>query len=143
MLSYKYTYFKMSNYKHFSKMYILVRVIALLFHCDLSVWLAFRTKSVKFSGESQSRSSCTSDSKIEFFYDFLTFTDGEYTCEMQVMHLGIEPIAQTAPLCQRHTQPFCQSRFILKDLSLLIHANLLTFNHMIAKFVYAVNIHVL
>ncbi len=32
--------FKMSNYKHFSKIYILISVIALLFHCALSVWLA-------------------------------------------------------------------------------------------------------
>ncbi len=49
----------MSNYKHFSKLYILVRVIALLFHCALSVVRAcarrraFKTKSVEFSGESQ------------------------------------------------------------------------------------------
>ncbi len=63
----------MSNYKHFSKMYILVRVIALLFHCALSDWSAFprrcvfRTKFEKFSGESQSKSLCTSDSNIEIF----------------------------------------------------------------------------
>ncbi len=65
--------FKMSNYKHFNKMYILVRFIALLFHCTLSGWgtcalrRAFRTKSVKCSGELQSKSSCTSDSKMEIF----------------------------------------------------------------------------
>ncbi len=39
VLSYKYTCrFKMSNYKHFSRMYILVRV-ALIFHCALCLML--------------------------------------------------------------------------------------------------------
>ncbi len=60
-------------------MYILVRVIALLFHCALFVWGTFWTKYVKFSGETQIKSSC---SKIDIFHGFLTFADGEYTREM-------------------------------------------------------------
>ncbi len=63
-------------------MYILVRNIA---HC---VWRAMRLAArvqnqvCEFSGESQSRSLCTSDGKMEIFHGILTFTDGEYTCEM-------------------------------------------------------------
>ncbi len=41
-------------------MYILIRVIALQFHCALSVWRAF-------SRGSQIKSSCTSDSKLDIF----------------------------------------------------------------------------
>ncbi len=73
------------NYKYFSKIYILVRVIALLFHCALSIWRACVAALVlnevcEFRGESQSKSACTSDSKMEIFHGFLTFTDGEYRC---------------------------------------------------------------
>ncbi len=64
----------MSNYKHFSKMYILVSVIALLFHCALSVWHACVQNQV-----------CGVKRKItkwKYLHGFLTFTDGEYTCQM-------------------------------------------------------------
>ncbi len=75
-------------------------------------------KSVKFSGESQSKKAhAPLTAKWKYFHGFLTFTDGEYTCEMQVMHLGKQHISNTlnsASFCQRHTQPFCQSRFKLK-----------------------------
>ncbi len=50
--------------------------------------LVHRTKSVELS------------EKWKYFHGFLTFTDGEYTCEMQVMHSGKAHIAQTARLCQ-------------------------------------------
>ncbi len=66
----------MSNYKHFSKIYVLVRVIA------LCLFGARSEPSLKFSGESQSRSLCTSAAKWKYFHGFLTFTDGEYTYEM-------------------------------------------------------------
>ncbi len=75
----------MSNYKHFSKMYILVRVIALPFHYALSVRHAcarqhtFRTKSVKLSGE---KAHARLTAKWKYFHGFQTFTDREYTCEM-------------------------------------------------------------
>ncbi len=37
------------------------------------------------------------------------------------MYLGKEPIAQNSASLSGHKQPFCQSGFKLKDLSLLIH----------------------
>ncbi len=94
-------------------MCILVRVFA------LCLGRAFRTKSVKFNGESQSKRSCTSAAKWKYFHGFLTFTDGEYTCEMQVMHLGKEHVAPTA----RGTRSLSvRAALNSKDLSLLIHA---------------------
>ncbi len=88
----------LSKYKYLSEMYILVRIIALIFHCSLSVWrmraavLAHSLKSVKFSRESQS--SCSSVSKKQkYFHDFITFTGGEYTCEMQVMQYALRETA--------------------------------------------------
>ncbi len=74
---------------------------------------------------------------------FVTFTDGEYTCGMKVMHLGKEHIAQNSASLSGHTQPFCQSRFKLKDVSLLIHViyyNLIIYDRKVH--VYAVNMHV-
>ncbi len=60
----------MSNYKYFSKMYILVRVIALcLFGAHARV----------------QKQVCEVKRKIarwKYFHGFLTFTDGEYTCEI-------------------------------------------------------------
>ncbi len=103
------------NYKYFSKMYILVRVIALLFHCAPSVWRArrrsFWMKSVKFSRESQSKSSRTSDSKMEIF----PWLSNIYRWRIYLWNVSYA-LRKTAclkhikqRLCQRHTQPFCQS----------------------------------
>ncbi len=75
----------MSNYKHFSEIYILVRVIALLFLCTLSFW---RTAAHVQNQVCEVERRITKQklmqvcSKMEIFHGFLTFTDGEYTCEM-------------------------------------------------------------
>ncbi len=92
-------------------MYILVRVIAL---CLFDAHACVQNQVCEFSGESQS-------SKTKYFHGFLSFTDVEYTCEMYVMHLGKEHIAQNSASLSGHTQTFSQSRFKLKDSSLLIH----------------------
>ncbi len=75
----------MSNYRHLSKMYILVRVIALLFYCALSVWRpCARSESSLWSlAENLKAEACALlTAKWKYFHGFLTFTDGEYTCEM-------------------------------------------------------------
>ncbi len=65
--------------KYFSKIYILVfLVIALPFHCGRCL----AHKYVKFSGESQSKTHAFLTAKWRYFRGFLTFTDGDYTCEM-------------------------------------------------------------
>ncbi len=78
----------MSNYKHFSKIYILVRVIALLFHCALFVWRAcvrqrtFRTKSLSLAENHKAEVCALLTATLKYFHGFLTCTDGEYACEM-------------------------------------------------------------
>ncbi len=75
----------MSNYKHFSKMYILDRVIVLLCHCALSVWRActLSEPSLWSLAENLKAEACALlTAKWKYFHGFLTFTDGEYTCEM-------------------------------------------------------------
>jgi len=124
----------MSNNKHFSKMYILVRVIALLFHCALSVWhtctrwRAFRTKSAEFSGESQSRGLFTSDSKMETFPRLSNI----YRWRIYLLNVSNafrkRAHSSNSTSLSRHTQPFCHSRFKLKYSSLLIHV---IYNHVI------------
>ncbi len=59
---------------------------------SISVYLV-RIKSVKFS---KAKAHALLTEKLTYFYGFLTITDGEYTCEMQVMHLGKEHIAQNS-----------------------------------------------
>ncbi len=59
---------------------------------SISVYLV-RIKSVKFS---KAKAHALLTEKLTNFYGFLTITDGEYTCEMQVMHLWKEHIAQNS-----------------------------------------------
>ncbi len=74
------------NYKYFSKMYILVRVIALLFHCAPSVWRAFGARSEwslwRLAENRKAKAHALLTAKWKYFHGFLTFTDGEYTCEL-------------------------------------------------------------
>ncbi len=123
----------MSNYKHFSKMYILVRVIALLFHCALSVAACVQNQVCEFSGESQCRNLCTSDSKMKIFplLSNIYRWRNELLVKLSYAFRKRAHSSNSASLSW-HTQPFCQSRFKLKCLSLLI----LTFNHMIARFMF-------
>ncbi len=44
----------------------------------LSVWRAFWTKSVKFSGESQTKAHARLTANMDIFHGFLIFTDGDY-----------------------------------------------------------------
>ncbi len=81
----------MSNYKYFIVLELLRSyfIAHCLFGKRMRAAALVLNEVCEFSGESQSKSSCTSDSNIlTYFHGFLTFTDGEYTCEMQVMHLG-------------------------------------------------------
>ncbi len=75
-------------------MYILVSYCAPISRLCLFGVHSFRTKSVEFSGESQAFALL--NAKWKYFHGFLTLTDGEYTCEMLVMHLGKEHIAQNS-----------------------------------------------
>ncbi len=59
-------------------MYILVSYCAHISLLCLFGVHAFRTKSVEFSGESQKLVHVWQ----QYFHVCLTFTDGEYTCEM-------------------------------------------------------------
>ncbi len=69
-------------------MYILIRVTALIFH----VWRArARRRALRTAKRAEARAL-----KWKYFHGFLTFTDGEYTCEMQVMRLGKEHMAQNS-----------------------------------------------
>ncbi len=71
----------MSYYKHITTNILIT----------LCLFGACSEPSLKFRGES-----CTSAAKWKYFHGFLTFTDGEFTCEMQVMHLGKEHIDKIA-----------------------------------------------
>jgi len=65
-------------------MYILVRVIALIFHCALSVCARMRSEpslwSLAENLKAEARALLTATWK--YFHGFLTSTDGEYTCEI-------------------------------------------------------------
>ncbi len=69
-------------------MYILVRVVAF---CLFGTAARVQNQSVEFNGESDKAKACARlTTKWKYFQAFLTFRDGEYTCEMQVMHLEKE-----------------------------------------------------
>ncbi len=61
-------------------MYILVRVIVLLFHCALFGAHASSLWSLAENLKTEAHALLTA--KWTYFHGFLTFTDGEYTCEM-------------------------------------------------------------
>ncbi len=71
----------LSNYKYFSKMYILVRVIALSFHWAPSVWCS-EWSLWSLAENLKVKAHALLVAKWKYFHGFLTFTDGEYTCEM-------------------------------------------------------------
>ncbi len=68
-------------------MYILVSY-CILFHCAPSVWRAMRTAALilnevcEVSRESQAKAHALLTAKWKYFHGSLTFTDGEYTCEL-------------------------------------------------------------
>ncbi len=78
-------------------MYILVRVIALLFHCVLCLARMRSEPSLWSLAENlKSTAHALLTAKWTYIHGFRTFTDGEYTCEIYVMHSGKEHTAQTA-----------------------------------------------
>ncbi len=122
------------------KMYILVRGIAHLFHCALCLACmrrrSFWMKSVKFSGESQSKSSCTSDSKMEIF----PWLSNIYRWRIYLWNVSYTFRKRAHSSKQRVTvrahaaflsEPLWTQRFIFADTR-----NLLTFNNMIARFMF-------
>ncbi len=120
MLSYKYTCrFKMTNYKHLSKMYILARVIAL---CLFGAHAHMRSEPSLWSLAENRRSLCTSDSKMEIF----PWLSNIYRWRIYLWDVSYafrkRAHSSNSTSLSGHTQPFCQSHFKLKDLSLLIHA---------------------
>ncbi len=89
----------LSNYKYFSKMYILVRVIALLFHCAPSVWRARSKWSLWSLAENQQNGNISNVYRWRIYLWNVSYALGKTA---RLKHIKQH-------LCQRHTQPFCQS----------------------------------
>ncbi len=67
----------LSNYKYFREMHILVRIIALRLFGARSEWSLW-----SLADNLKAEAHALLTAKWKYFHDFLTFTDGEYTCDM-------------------------------------------------------------
>ncbi len=62
-------------------MYILVRVITLLFHWALRGGACSEPSLWSLAENRKAKPHALLTEKLTYFHGFLTFTDGEYTCE--------------------------------------------------------------
>ncbi len=77
----------MSNNKHVSKIYILVSYcapISLRSVCLARVLMAVHVQNqvLSLAENRKAKAHARLTAKLKYFHGFLTFTDGEYTCEM-------------------------------------------------------------